>query len=134
MAATLSELRTAVTQRLRNDLPGVQVYQYPVDNVDAPAIVVAGLGLDTGTFGDATSRFEVELVVLVSRRHVDQIDVLDAMLSLSGDLSIWQSVNADPSLDDTVAHCVVQSVGDYREIAVADVGYYSAIVRLTGML
>ena len=134
MAATLGELRDALASVLEDAYPAWNVMPIPPDNVDVPAIIVGGFNLDTATFGDASTRVTAELQVMVSRRHQDQVELLDAVLGPSGDASLWQTMNDDPTLGDVVAFCTVQSAGDYREFVIADVGYYAATVTLSVML
>ena len=134
MAATLGELREAIANRLEDELVGFNVYRLPPDNVAVPAVMLAGFQVDNGTFADGTVRVAADLEVMVSRRHVDQVELLDELLSPSGERSIWRLFDDDPTLGDVVAFCVVQSAGDYREMIIADVGHYAATVSLSVML
>lgn len=132
--ATLGDLRDAIVATLTNSLDGWNVYRLPPENIDAPAVAVAGFQVDPGTFGDAVGQVSVDVLVMVSHRHVDQIDQLDEVLSPNGDPSIWRAFDDDPSLGGAVGFCSVRGVGDYRELAVGDVPYYAATVSLTAML
>lgn len=134
MPATLTELRSGIVSTLQDQLPGWNIYELPPDNVDGPAVAVMGFQMDPGTFGDASVRVSAELLVIVSRRHRDQLELLDAAISPSGETSLWELFDADPTLDGTVAFCSVQSAGDYRELAIAEIGYYCATVSLSVML
>jgi hypothetical protein len=132
--ATLSELRTALYDVLSDALPTWNVYRLPPDNVDPPGVMIGGFQLDSGTFDDANLRTTVELTVVVSRRHVDQVDALDDLLSPSGDESLWAIFNNDPTLGDVVPFCVVSGAGEYREVTIGDIGYYAASVNLSVMV
>ncbi len=134
MPASLHDLRTGVARTLQDALPGWNVYQLPPDNIDPPAIAIGGFNVDTGTFGDGSLRVAAEVQFMVSRRHVDQVEVLDELLSPSGTQSIWQIFGDDPTLDGLVGFCSVQQAGDYRELVVAEIGYYAASATLSVML
>ncbi|NBW09906.1 MAG: hypothetical protein EBR82_17960 [Caulobacteraceae bacterium] len=131
--ATLGALRDAIVDTLEQALPGWNIYRLPPDNVTAPAIAVAGFTVDPGTF-DGIGQVAVDVLVMVSRRHVDQVDLLDDLLSPDGNPSLWATFDTDPSLGGAVGHCVIRGVGDYREFTVADVPYYAATVNLTAMI
>ena len=134
MAATLGELRTALADTLGDGFPDLTVHAYPVDNIAGTTIMVAGFGIDPGTFSDATARVDAELLIFVSRRHIDQMRTLDELVSPTGERSIWMAIDANPTLNDTVGFAVVQSAGEYRELSIADVSYYAATVRVSVML
>lgn len=134
MTATLFEFREALAGRLEDELADFNVYRLPPETVDAPAAMVGGFQIDTGTFGDGTVRVAADVEVMVSRRHVDQVELLDELLSPTGERSIWRAFNDDPTLGGVVAFCNVQSAGDYREMTIAEVSYYAATVSLTVML
>jgi hypothetical protein len=110
------------------------VYRLPPDAIDAPAIMLTGFEISPMTFAQRTDTVAVELTVAVSRRHVDKIDELDELLSPTGDASLWALFDEDATLGGVVGYCVVQSVGDYRQVMVNDVGFYAASVQLTVML
>jgi hypothetical protein len=134
MAATLGELRTALTSTLRDVYTDVTVVGYPVDNIDGTTIMVAGFTVDPGTFNDTTARVEAEVLIFVSHRHIDQMRKLDEIVSPTGDRSIWLALDAEPTLGDVVGFATVQSAGEYRELAIAEVSYYAATVRVSVML
>lgn len=132
--ATLGDLRDALVTTLTDALDGWNVYRLPPENIDAPAVMVMGFDIGEGTFSDTANSVTVELLVAVSHRHIDQIDQLDELLSPNGDPSIWRTLDDDPDLGGKVGYCVVRSVGEYRQLLVADVGYYGATVQLSAML
>ena len=134
MGATLGALRDAIASTLSETLQDWSIYRLPPDNVDVPAISVNGFQIDAGTFADGTVRVTTDLQVMVSRRPVDPVDLLDELLSPSGQRSLWQTFDDDPTLGGVVAFCMVMSAGEYREMTVADIGYYAASVQLSVML
>jgi hypothetical protein len=75
-----------------------------------------------------------DLQLVVSRRHVDQVHALDDLLSPTSDQSLFALFNDDPTLGDRIGYCSVSGAGDYRELVVADVGYYAAAVTISVML
>lgn len=129
--ALLADIRDGLEETLAAGLnDGVNVYRLPVDRIDAPAVVVMGFRMDPETMMASVRRVRAELLVLVSRRHVDQVDLLDALVDPSVDGSVLDVLAADPSLGDRVDSAIVTMVGDYGELAVGDIGYYSASVSL----
>jgi hypothetical protein len=134
MAATLTELRAGIVSVLENELAGWNIYHLPPDNVDGPAVAVMGFQMDPGTFGDTAVRVNAELLVIASHRHRDQLEQLDQLLSPSGEGSLWLLFDGNPTLDNNVAFCTVSSAGDYRQLMIADIGYYCATVNLSVML
>jgi hypothetical protein len=134
MAATLGEVRAALASTLEDAMPGVNIYAFPVDEISAPAIMVAGFRIDPGTLGDITLRFEAELYLIASHRHIDQLQLLDEMASPAGSRSVWSAIDSDPSLGEVVGHATVETIEDYRQMVVAEVGYYAATARIRGML
>jgi hypothetical protein len=125
--ATNKEIRTAIVDTL-SDLVGLNVYGYPVDNVTSPAAVVAGFSTVESTFG-GTYNTQAEIYVLVSHRHVDQFEKLDELTDFIGTLSIPQALNERNVANDEMNFATL-SVGDFRELIVADVQYYAATVTL----
>jgi hypothetical protein len=132
--ATVSDLRTGLVDTFEAALPGWNVYRFPPDTISAPAIALLGPAVDAGTFGDAANRVQFDMVVCVSHRHVDQMELLDEVLSPNGDPSLWRILDNDPDLGGNVAFCVVQSVGEYGQRVIGDVPYYGASVQLSAML
>jgi hypothetical protein len=55
-------------------------------------------------------------------------------LSPTSDQSLFALFNDDPTLGDRIGYCSVSGAGDYRELVVADVGYYAATITLSVML
>jgi hypothetical protein len=126
---TLGELRDALAGTLSDALPGVNVYRTPADDVQSPALIVAGFDLEPVAFG-SVAKVGVDLFAAVSRRHIDQMDQLDELVSPTGPGSAWAAISADPDLSGAVSYCQVVSVGEYRELTFGDAGYYAATIRL----
>jgi hypothetical protein len=132
--ATLGDLRDAIVDTLEATLPGWNVYRLPPENITAPAVMVMGFDIAPATFAAAQATVTVELLAAVSHRHVDQIDELDELLSPNGKSSLWKFLGDDPTLGGVVGYCVVQAVGEYRQLLIADVGYYGATVSLSAVI
>lgn len=117
----LAELRDDVTDLLAA-LDGVNVYPHPVDNLAAPAAIIAGVQADPDS-GDSW-RCTVEVYVVVSRRHVDQLAQLDELLDPTGTArtSVVAAILADGSAWD------VTNVGEYREFTIGDLPHYAATI------
>jgi hypothetical protein len=125
---TLADIRTALVDAIQAAMPTVQVYRLPPDTISVPAVILSGFTADpTDMSGGCMSTMDVS--VAVSRRHVDQIDVLDAAVDPGASDSVWAAIAADPSLGG-ICSCVVSGMGDYRELVLNDVGYYAATLRL----
>jgi hypothetical protein len=130
----LSDIRDGLTDVLSNALPSVNVYRLPTDRVEPPAVCVMGFRMDPQTMAiSPLQRVTTDLLVLVSRRHIDQVDLLDALVDPAVSDSVPAALAADHTLGGVVDSCVVTGVGDYGEVPVGDVGYYSATVTLEVM-
>ena len=110
---TNGEIREALAQAL-NDVPGLNIYRF------------AGFNITPLTF-DGNRETKVDVTVVVSHKHVDQIVTLDAMLDSDGP---WSVVDAIESASPPGINFFVESIGGYRELTVADVGYYAADVSV----
>jgi hypothetical protein len=123
--ATNGAIRDAVVDVL-SDVTGLNVYRYPIDGITAPAAVIAGFSNVESAMG---GRYDTQLdvYVMVSRRHVDQFEALDELTDMVGARSVPQALN---ECDVDGLSLAVVGVGDYRELVVADVPYYSATVTL----
>ena len=133
MAATLGELRDALASVLEDAYPAWNVYRLPPETIDAPAIVISGFAV-TPQASARVDLVEAELNVLVSHRHVDQVELIDSMLSPGADGSVWDVVEADPSLNGVVSSAAVIDAGNYQELTIGDVSYYTASFSVTVML
>ena len=128
--SSLSDVRTAITDQLAEALPHFQVYRAPVDSITAPALIVAGFTSDEDATLDGNQQWTVEVFAAVSRRHIDEMDVLDEVVSRSGDGSAWVALDADPTLGGVVDWLNVAGVGSYRELQYGDVGYFAVTLRV----
>jgi hypothetical protein len=117
------EIREALAQAV-GAVPGINVYRYPPDNVNVPCVMISGINMKPITF-DGNRETTVDVIVMVSRRSVDQMASLDQLLDADDSSSVITAIeeaNA-PGID-----FFVESFGSYRELVVADVGYYAADV------
>ena len=123
MAVSNARLRDVLVDHLE-DLPRLNVYGLPVAEVSTPAVVVAGIDMTE----IATGAWEttVEVWVVVSRRHIDQMTALDALLDPEGDGSVLDKING--IVADGLSFAVA-GVGDYREIG-TEPAYWAATVTV----
>ena len=77
-AITNGEIREALAQAV-GQVPGINVYRYPPDNVTVPCVMISGLSMKPITF-DGNRETTIDVIVLVSRRSVDQMAGLDQLL------------------------------------------------------
>jgi hypothetical protein len=112
-----------LTESLRG---GVNVYEYPPDTIQSPAVIVAGIDWQWDVMGD-TRVVTLPLYLAVSRRNTNYLAELDRMTDPLG--PVVAAFDADPE-DADVASWNVTSVGQYRDISIADTDYYAATVTL----
>jgi hypothetical protein len=117
------EIREALAQAI-SAVPGLNIYRYPPDNVNVPCVMISGINMKPITF-DGNRETTVEVIILVSRRSVDQMASLDQLLDADDPSSAITAIEEanPPGID-----FFVESFGSYRELVVADVGYYAADV------
>ena len=84
--------------------------------------------------GSTPMRSATAIAAGVRSGDLSAVEVLDELLSPSGTQSIWQIFGDDPTLDGLGGFCSVQQAGDYRELVVAEIGYYAASATLSVML
>ena len=121
---TIREVRAAIVDAL--DSLTINTYAHPVDAILVPAAVVAGFEMTELTLGggrDTTAR----VLVVVSKSHTSQLELLDELLDESGAQSVVEAINA--RADDTIS-LSVESVDGYGEIVWGDVSYYGAVVTV----
>jgi hypothetical protein len=126
MAATNREIRAAVVDSLV-DVPDLNRYSYPDDSIQVPAAVVAGFDMTESTLGggrDITAR----VLVVVSRSHTSQLELLDELLDEAGEQSVVAAIN--DRIDADGVSLMVESVGNYGEVAWGDVSYYGAVITI----
>lgn len=122
---TNGEIREALAQAI-NAVPGLNIFRFPPEDLNPPAAFIAGFTITPLTF-DGNRETKVDVTVVVSHKHVDQIVTLDAMLDTDGP---WSVVDAIESATPPGINFFVESIGGYRELTVADVGYYAADVSV----
>jgi hypothetical protein len=122
---TNGEIREALAQAL-NAVPGLNIYRFPPEDVSPPCAFIAGFNITPLTF-DGNRETKVDVTVVVSHKHVDQIVTLDAMLDSDGP---WSVVDAIESATPPGINFFVENIGGYRELTVADVSYYAADVSV----
>ena len=124
-AITNGEIRDVIALAL-SKVPGVNIYRFPPEDSAAPAAFVAGFTIRPLSF-DGYRETSVDITVMVSHRHVDQLAMLDAMLDSGGSSSIVAAIDnaASPDVD-----LRVNTIGNYRELTIADVAYYAADITV----
>jgi hypothetical protein len=116
----LADLRSELVDAI-GAVSGLNVYPHPVDNVVSPAAMVAGL---TTTL-DGVWTASAEVYVVVSRRHADQLYVLDDLVDPTNPRSVSAAIEGSSS-----GRCVITSVGEYREFPVGSVPHYAATIQV----
>lgn len=129
----LAQIRDGLVEAITSTLPEVNAYRLPVDNANVPAVIVAGFELQPMTVGNIGHTATVDLFVLVSRRNVDQVDLLDQLVDPNRTDSVLAAIQDDPTLGGRALSAAVQSVGGYREEESAGTGYYAATVSVEVM-
>ena len=122
---TNGEIRDVIALALSR-VPGVNIYKFPPEDISAPAAFVAGFTISPLSF-DGYRETSVDLTVMVSHKHVDQLALLDAMLDSEGSSSIVAAIDNAASSDVNLR---VNTIGNYREVTIADVSYYAADVTV----
>ena len=131
MSSTVSngEIREALAQAI-SGVPGLNVYRYPPDSVTVPCVMISGFNVRPLTF-DGKREITVDVIAMVSRRSVDQMAGLDQLLDADDPSS---AITAIEEADAPGMDFFVESYGSYRELVVADVGYYAADVVVRVMI
>ena len=95
-AITNGEIREALAQAV-GQVPGINVYRYPPDNVTVPCVMISGLSMKPITF-DGNRETTIDVIVLVSRRSVDQMAGLDQLLDADDPSSVITAIeDANPA-------------------------------------
>jgi hypothetical protein len=126
MAATSRQVRTAIVDAL-SAVPGINRYRYPEDSVTVPAAVVSGFDMTEARLGGGRD-ITAKVLVVVSKSHTSQLELLDEMLDETGAGSVVAAINDRVDADDIAFW--VTSVGDYGEFAWGGVDYYGALVTV----
>ena len=122
--STNATIRRQLHDTLADGLTDVNVYPYPVDNVQTPCVVIANLESEVTTF-DGGRIVGATVLVLVSHNHVDQMARVDDLVDL----------NVEGSVPDLIADqddlpLGVRTVGTIGLYEYAGIAYYGAAVVL----
>jgi hypothetical protein len=123
---TSREIRTALVDAI-STVPGINRYRYPEDSVTVPAAVVSGFDMTEARIGGGRD-ITAKVLVVVSKSHTSQLELLDEMLDETGAGSVVAAINDRIDADDIAFW--VTSVGDYGEFAWGGVDYYGALVMV----
>jgi hypothetical protein len=126
VTTTNAAVRAEVTRVLVENVGGVNVYDYPPDTIQAPAVILGGIDWVGDTMGD-TRVVTMPLYIAVSRRNTNYLADLDALCDQGG--ALVGSFDADPTATG-VNSWDVTNVGSYRDINIGDTDYYAATVTL----
>lgn len=120
------EMRAAVYEQLLTQVRSdVTVYKTPPDTITAPAIILGGLNYSE-TSMSAGRTVTMPLYVAVSRKNTALIEALDELVDPGGPIfAVFEDEPPDP-----LESWVIKSVGDYRDIVIADTNYYAATVNV----
>lgn len=129
MATKLSDVRDGIAETVRNGTTGVEVYRLPAPNVDVPAVVVGGFTFNEAALG-GVQRVSVDVFVVVSGRHTDLIDDLDALVDPNVSGSVVDAIADDPTLGGRAVDARVLSVGEYRPEDNGDTAAYAATLKV----
>ena len=113
-----------------SDLHGVQVYDSPAETAVLPAVVVGSFRRDGMATFDPTQTITVDLLLLASRKNVDQYDVLDRMCESTGVMSVQAKLEADGSLGGAVSDLRVVSVEQAGTVEVDGEPQFGAVVTV----
>jgi hypothetical protein len=124
--ASNAEIRAAVHEAVAR-VPQLNTYRYPPDSVQVPAAIVAGIDIEPNTLtgGRETT---VSVLVLVSRSHTSQIELLDDLIDPEGVDSVYAAIESRVDADGV--SLMVESVGGYGEVVWGDTSYYGALVTV----
>ena len=126
MTTTNAAVRAEVAQALTGQIGSVNVYDYPPDVIQAPAVILGGIDWVGDTMG-ATRVVTMPLYVAVSRRNTNYLADLDRLCDQGGDLvAAFNDAPTATGMDSWQ----VTNVGSYRDINIGDTDYYAATVTL----
>lgn len=131
MAATLSEIRTALAVTLRT-VPGLHGYAHAPDDPATPCAFPIPTGIEYETMGRGFDRHMFDVVILASSSNdVAGQEALDAFIGAGG-RSIRNAIWADKTLGAVVSDCVVNRMRDYGFDAPTDgQRFYRAVLEVT---
>ena len=101
-------IREGLALTITNAVPGLKVHKYVPESVTPPCAFITLEGFTYGdTFGRDTSCELVVTVVVPGTMQVEAQRALEEYAEDSGIKSIYAAIEADPTLDGSVAHAVV---------------------------
>jgi len=121
---TIREIRAAIVDALAPLT--INTYAHPVDAILVPAAVVAGFDMTELTLGGGRNT-TARVLVVVSKSHTSQLELLDELLDETGSQSVVAALNS--RVDDAIS-LAVESIDGYGEVAWGDVSYYGAVVTV----
>jgi hypothetical protein len=120
---TNAQIRASLADKLR-ELPQLNVFEYPVDNIVTPCAVVANIERQRIT-NDGGWQVGVIVHVLASHNHIDQMAKVDDLV----DPNVTASVPSVIEDDDDLALCV-PTIGSLGLYEYAGTIYYGAPVTV----
>lgn len=122
--STNATIRRQLYDTLVDGTTGLNVYEYPVDNVQPPCAVITNLESEIGTF-DGGRTVGATVLVLVSHNHVDQMARVDDLV----DPNVTGSV-PDLIADQTDLSLGVRTIGTIGLYEYAGVAFYGSAIVL----
>jgi hypothetical protein len=122
--STNATIRRSLYDTLNDGLTGVNVYEYPVDNVQPPCVVITNLESEITTF-DGGRTVGATVLVLESHNVTDQMARVDDLVdpNVTGSVPDLIADQADLSLG-------VRTIGTIGLYEYAGVAYYGSAVVL----
>jgi hypothetical protein len=127
VTTTNAAVRAEVARVLVENVGGVNVYDYPPDTIQAPAVILGGIDWVGDTMPGANRVVTMPLYVAVSRRNTNYLADLDELCDQGG--ALVGSFGDAPTATG-MDSWQVTSVGSYRDINIGDTDYYAATVTL----
>lgn len=124
MTASNKTIRRVLFDAL--DLPKVNRYRFPVDSIQTPAAVIAGL--DITPIAKGARETSATVLVVVSHSDVDQLETLDMLLDDGDAGSVLHAIEQVTNQDGVSLSW--ESAGQYGEVAWGGVSYYGAVVTV----
>lgn len=121
---THSEVRNHIGDLLNTVTRPLNVYLYPVDNIQVPAAVVTNLESEAVTV-DGGRTIAATVTVLVSHQHTEQMAALDDLVDPDVDGSVADVLRSSSEFDIEVA-----GIGSFGLRQIAEVVYYGANITV----
>lgn len=124
-------IREGLADTIRNGVPGLPVHHYVPESVAPPCAFIALEDFAyADTFGRATSASFSVTVLVAGQLQMEAQRVLEEFAADSGTKSIYAAIEADPTLDDTVAHAVVVGGDAPGQVQFGDKAYPALSFRV----